>query len=98
VRDASRECRAIFLDGDGVLVQEGPGYLLSNEELSILPGLEPLVTLRQKGFVLIVCTNQSAVNRGLVTRLKSVGVFIDALTTVLTVLTRLAFVGNRSLE
>lgn len=62
--------RAIFLDRDGVLnhpvVREGKSYPPARiEDLEIYEGLrEPLQRLKDRGFVLIVVTNQPDVARG----------------------------------
>ena len=62
--------RAIFLDRDGVLnypvVREGKSYPPARvEDLVIYEGLrEPLQRLKDRGFVLIVVTNQPDVARG----------------------------------
>jgi len=66
--------RAVFLDRDGVInrafVRDGrpypPGSL---SELEVLPGVpEALSRLREKGFLLIVVTNQPDVAKGTVER------------------------------
>jgi D-glycero-D-manno-heptose 1,7-bisphosphate phosphatase len=60
--------RAVFLDRDGVLTREKPDYVKSAEELEILPiQLDGLKKTRERGFTLVIITNQSAVNRGLTT-------------------------------
>ena len=60
--------KAIFLDRDGVINKERKDYVKSIEEFQILDGvLESIKMLKEKGFVVIVITNQSAINRGLVT-------------------------------
>lgn len=60
--------RAVFLDRDGVLTRERADYVKSPEELEILPGIyEPLRKIREKGFRLVLITNQSVVGRGLAT-------------------------------
>lgn len=62
--------RAIFLDRDGVLnhpvVRDGKSYPPARvEDLEIYQGLrEPLQRLKDRGFVLIVVTNQPDVARG----------------------------------
>jgi D-glycero-D-manno-heptose 1,7-bisphosphate phosphatase len=62
--------RAIFLDRDGVLnhpvVREGKSYPPARvEDLKIYDGLrDPLQRLKDRGFVLIVVTNQPDVARG----------------------------------
>ena len=65
--------RAIFLDRDGVLnhaiVREGKPYPPSSiDEFIIFPGLaERLARIKEKGFFLIVVTNQPDVARGKIT-------------------------------
>lgn len=60
--------KAVFLDRDGVLSKERPDYVKTPDELELLPGIgEPLKRLREKGYLLVVVTNQSAVGRGLTT-------------------------------
>ncbi|MEH2483597.1 D-glycero-D-manno-heptose 1,7-bisphosphate phosphatase [Nitrobacteraceae bacterium AZCC 2146] len=62
--------RAIFLDRDGVLnhpvIREGKSYPPARvEDLEIYEGLrDPLQRLKDRGFVLIVVTNQPDVGRG----------------------------------
>ncbi len=58
--------RAIFLDRDGVINRERTDYVKSVSELEILPGVaESIKKLKDAGFIIIVITNQSAINRGL---------------------------------
>jgi len=58
---------AVFLDRDGVL-NEDRGYVHRWEDFSFLPGaIDALRQLQQKGYLLVVITNQSAVARGLCT-------------------------------
>ena len=58
----------IFLDRDGVLIREKPDYVKAPEEMEILPGVaDTLRRLTEERFRLIIVTNQSAVNRGLMT-------------------------------
>jgi len=60
--------RAVFLDRDGVLTRERSDYVKKPEELEILPGVyEPLRKIREKGFRIVIVTNQSVVGRGLTT-------------------------------
>lgn len=57
---------AVFLDRDGVLIED-TGFLADASQIRILEGVGPaLWRLREAGFLLIVVTNQSAVARGLV--------------------------------
>lgn len=59
--------RAVFLDRDGVLVED-LDRLLRSEDLRVLPGVpEALVRLQKAGFLLLVVTNQPVVARGLLT-------------------------------
>jgi D-glycero-D-manno-heptose 1,7-bisphosphate phosphatase len=56
---------AVFLDRDGTLVEERD-YLRRVEELELLPGAaQALSRLQAAGYALVLCTNQSAVARGL---------------------------------
>lgn len=61
-------CKAIFLDRDGVINKERSDYVKTVEELEILGDIaNPIKKLRDNGFLVVVITNQSAVNRGLTT-------------------------------
>lgn len=56
--------KAIFLDRDGTINKE-VSYLHEIEKLCLLPGvIEALRLLKEKGYLLIVVTNQSGVGRG----------------------------------
>lgn len=58
---------AVFLDRDGVINENGVNYVKSWDEFIFLPNVfEPLRQLAQNGLLAIVVTNQSAINRGLV--------------------------------
>lgn len=60
--------RAVFLDRDGVLNEERSDYVKSVEELVILDGIaNPIRQLKKNGFLIVVISNQSAINRGLTT-------------------------------
>lgn len=57
----------VFLDRDGVINQDSPQYIKSWSEFEFIPGsLEALAALNRSGFEVIIITNQSAVNRGLI--------------------------------
>lgn len=59
--------RAIFLDRDGVICQNREDYVKEWSEFRFLPRVaEALRRLQEEGFLLVVVTNQSAINRGLV--------------------------------
>lgn len=58
--------RAVFLDRDGVLIENRPGYVRSWTDVSVLPGVpQALQALRRANFVLLIVSNQSVVGRGL---------------------------------
>jgi histidinol-phosphate phosphatase family protein len=58
--------KAVFLDRDGTL-NEDPGYLGDPTKLKLLPKVAPaLKLLRERGFLLVVVSNQSGVRRGLI--------------------------------
>lgn len=60
--------KAIFLDRDGVLNRERKDYVKNISELEIFPEIEiPIKKLKKNGFLLIIITNQSAINRGIIT-------------------------------
>lgn len=55
---------AVFLDRDGTLIRD-VGYLRRSEEVEVLPKVpEALRLLRERGFKLVLVTNQSAIARG----------------------------------
>ena len=55
---------AVFLDRDGTLIRD-TGYLRRIEDLDVLPRVpEALCRLRERGFKLVLVTNQSAIARG----------------------------------
>lgn len=59
---------AIFLDRDGVLIENRSDYVRDWSHVTILPGvIEALSGFKQEGFKIIVVTNQSVVGRRLVT-------------------------------
>jgi D-glycero-D-manno-heptose 1,7-bisphosphate phosphatase len=59
--------RAVILDRDGTIVVDR-GYLSDPEQLEFLPGAaEALRELHQRGFRLVIATNQSGVGRGMYT-------------------------------
>jgi len=60
---------AVFLDRDGVINIERPDYVKSWQEFTFIEGsVDALSTLRNLELPVFVVTNQSAVNRGLLTR------------------------------
>ncbi len=60
--------RAVFLDRDGVLIENRSDYIREWSHVKILPKvLDALSGFQRQGFKIIVVTNQSAVGRGLMT-------------------------------
>lgn len=58
---------AIFLDRDGVIIENRSEYVRDWSQVSFLPEvLEALSSLRDKDFKFIIVTNQSAIGRGLI--------------------------------
>lgn len=60
--------KAVFLDRDGVINKERKDYVKSVKEFQILDNIPKAIKmLKEERFLVIVITNQSAINRGLVT-------------------------------
>jgi D-glycero-D-manno-heptose 1,7-bisphosphate phosphatase len=58
---------AIFLDRDGVIIENRPEYVRSWSDVQFLPGaLEAMARLNDSPYVVILVTNQSAVGRGVI--------------------------------
>jgi D-glycero-D-manno-heptose 1,7-bisphosphate phosphatase len=61
--------KCIFLDRDGVLNVDDPGYTFLTTRFQIIPGVvESLYKLKVAGYTLIVVTNQSGISKGLYTK------------------------------
>jgi len=59
--------KTIFLDRDGVINVDSPLYIKSWDEFVFIPGsLEALKILNEKKVAVILITNQSIINRGMV--------------------------------
>lgn len=56
--------KAIFLDRDGVLNKEIGDYVCRIEDFELLDNFEALKTLQDKGYMLIVATNQGGLAKG----------------------------------
>ena len=56
--------KAVFLDRDGVLNHEMGDYIKRMEDFHILDNFEALKTLQDKGYMLIVATNQGGLAKG----------------------------------
>ncbi len=58
--------KAVFLDRDGVINKERRDYVKTINELEMIPDVgKAIKKLKGAGFLVVVVTNQSAVNRGL---------------------------------
>lgn len=58
---------AIFLDRDGVIVENRDDYVRSPGDISFIPGALPaLAKLASSPFAIVIVTNQAAVGRGLI--------------------------------
>ena len=60
---------AVFLDRDGVIIENRVDHVKSIPEVCFIPGaLEALVRLAQRECLIVIVTNQAAIGRGLLTR------------------------------
>ncbi|MBM3493470.1 MAG: HAD family hydrolase [Armatimonadetes bacterium] len=65
---ASRPVRAVFLDRDGVLNRDAPGFVTAPDGLHLLPRAgEAVARINGAGLKAILVTNQSGVGRGIMT-------------------------------
>jgi len=63
--------KAIFLDRDGIINKEKKDYVKTVDELEIFPNIHNSIKkLKENGFMIVVITNQSAINRGFSTHEK----------------------------
>lgn len=61
--------RAVFLDRDGVICENRDDYVKSWKEFTFLPrACEAIARLAQSDLHIVIATNQSAINRGLVAK------------------------------
>ena len=57
---------AIFLDRDGVIIENNPAYVRSWDDVLFIPkSLAALAQLRHTSYKIIIVTNQSAIGRGI---------------------------------
>jgi len=69
--------KAVFIDRDGVINQDSSEYIKSWSEFKFLPGsIEAIKRLTTNGFTNIIITNQSAVNRKLISEKKLEQIFL----------------------
>ena len=60
---------AIFLDRDGVIIENRSAYVRSWADVEIFPqAIDALAALRDSPYRIVLVTNQSAVGRGIITR------------------------------
>jgi len=58
---------ALFLDRDGVIIENRPDYIKSKDEIVPIPGsLEAISHIRNYPAKIVIVTNQSAVGRGII--------------------------------
>ena len=62
-----KSIQTVILDRDGVINFDSPDYILSPEQWQPIPGsLEAIAMLKQAGLQVTVCSNQSALGRGMI--------------------------------
>ncbi len=57
--------KTVFLDRDGIINKNRPDYVKTIDELEILEVADSIKKLKDNGFLVVVISNQSAINRGL---------------------------------
>ncbi|RFZ85452.1 HAD family hydrolase [Mucilaginibacter terrenus] len=60
----SEKNKAVFLDRDGVLNQEMGDYVCKVEDFHILDNFDALKELQDRGYLLLVATNQGGIAKG----------------------------------
>jgi D-glycero-D-manno-heptose 1,7-bisphosphate phosphatase len=71
--------KAVFLDRDGVLNQDPPHYAHRLDQMAMIPGVDIAVKLlKDRGYFLIIISNQSGVARGYYPE-EQIAVFNEAL-------------------
>src|ERR1700744_684766 len=60
----SEKTKAVFLDRDGVLNHERGDYIRRIEDFEILDNFDALKTLQDKGYLLLIATNQGGLAKG----------------------------------
>jgi D-glycero-D-manno-heptose 1,7-bisphosphate phosphatase len=75
--------RTVFVDRDGVINVNRPEHVTSWSAFEFLPGSLPaLALLANRGFAVVVVTNQSAVNRGLLSRARLAAIHAQMCATI----------------
>ncbi len=60
---------ALFLDRDGVIIENRDNYVRAWEDVAFIPGaLAALTQIRNSPYKIVIVTNQSAIGRGIITR------------------------------
>lgn len=71
MKDTQPSRQTVFLDRDGVINHESPDYIKSPDEFEFIPGsLEAIKRFAENGFDVILITNQSAINRKMISQEK----------------------------
>jgi D-glycero-D-manno-heptose 1,7-bisphosphate phosphatase len=66
---------AVFLDRDGVVIENRPDYVRSWQDVSLLPdAAEALHRIDDAGYKIVLVTNQASVGRGLLSLEEAVGI------------------------
>ena len=66
---------AVFLDRDGVIIQNRENFVRSWKDVEFLPSsLQALKLLSQTSYKIIIITNQSAIGRGIITLEQAVAI------------------------
>lgn len=61
----------VFLDRDGVIIEDSPNYVTRPEDIRLLPGAAAAIrALNENNIPVVVVTNQSAVARGMITEVE----------------------------
>lgn len=61
----NRATRAVFLDRDGVIIQEPPHYVYRPDQLHFIPGsIDAIRLLNENNFLVVIVTNQAGVAHG----------------------------------
>lgn len=61
------QIKAVLLDRDGVINFDSPDYILSPQDWRPVPGsLEAIARLNRAGIAVAICSNQSALGRGMI--------------------------------
>lgn len=68
MKEGAKKNKAVFLDRDGVINRETGNYVFKPEDFDLNEGVfDALAMLRDRGFMLIVISNQGGIARGLYT-------------------------------